>query len=114
MNKIIYALIQTVLTEALHKDLDHDQVVVNAAYVLERKIKAMPFILRNAMTILTYVFNAYGLIAAGKAFTSMSKEQRRKQFYQWKESPVGLFGDFIGFYEKMSVFIYLSLCQNKH
>ena len=105
------SIVQVLLINTLHQDISGNDPRVNTvAEVLHRKIKAMPVVLQTAMTILTHVFNWYGLALAGRLFCCQSLKQRQRQIAQWRNSPLGLCRDFIGFYEKMTVFIYFSLC----
>jgi hypothetical protein len=94
MDKIVSGLVRT----ALHRSLSvqaSDKDVDMTTKALVEKINKMPVVLKTAMTVLTYVFGLVG------------------NFNQWKKSPIGVLGSFTDFYEKMSVFIYFSLCQNK-
>ena len=72
----------------------------------------MPFILKKAMLIFICIFNGYGLFCAGKLFVQQSPIQQNRQVEQWKNSPLGLCREFIAFFEKMTVFIYYSVCPN--
>ncbi len=108
---IITSLTRALLAKTLGRDFSSDDPQpLEVANVLRHKIQAMPFILRTAMTILTHAFNGYGLVLCGKPFCRQNPQQRLRQIAQWKNGPLGLCRAFIGFYEKMTTFIYFSLC----
>ena len=113
MNKIIVALTQAVLTQAMRRDFpDDDPGLVQTARILCRKIAAMPVLLRGPMTVLVLMFDAYGIAIAGRPFNRQSLIQRRRQVEQWAQSPVSISRQFVQFFTKMGVFIYCSVCPN--
>ena len=78
--------------------------------VLNQRIRRMPILLRVAMTTAVFVFNGYGLVVSGHLFCDQSEAVQQEQIRQWRHSPVGVCREFVNFFDKMSVFIYLSLC----
>ena len=115
MDEIILAIMQGILVFSLGVKLKSDDpYLLESADVLYRKIMAMPFILRTAMVILIYVFNFLGLISAICLFKDQNVDKRLRQIQQWKKSPIRLCREFIVFFEKMTVFIYYSICPDKN
>lgn len=106
-------LVRGILVKTFGNSLSQGQLD-KVAQALCLKIKAMPPILRFAITALTVVFNAYGLVTKRKSFASQDIDGCARQMRQWQGSPLGLCREFLGFYEKMSVFIHLSLCPTKN
>lgn len=113
MNKIVFVLTHTVLAEFLRREIKDQDGLDEVAGMLCRKMGMMPFILRHGLSLLTFVFNGWGILAAGRPFVLQNSDERQRQMQQWKTSPLGPCRALIGFYEKMVVFIYLSLCQKK-
>ena len=110
MERVILPLVQTLFVQSLGRDTGDDgPAALEVSRVLRRKIGAMPVLLRAAMTLLTHGFNIYGLVVCGRLFCAQDFYQRRRQVQQWQNSPLGPCREFVGFYEKMTAFIYYSL-----
>ncbi len=111
---IIQALVQVILLTSLGLELkDEDPFLIQVSDGLYRKIMGMPSLLRWAMSGLIVVFNVYGYFVAGRLFTRQNPLQRRRQVERWRHSVLGLCRRFIIFFEKMTLFIYFSLCPSK-
>lgn len=108
MDKIILGIVQALLCPGYAEDPEHHNVT-HTAEVLYRKIMAMPFLLRMAMTILIYVFNGYGIFITGSLFEHQKIRQRQAQLRQWQDSPIGPCREAMAFFNKMTFFIYYSL-----
>ena len=69
----------------------------------------MPKYMVFAVVILTFMFDLYGILRINKRFQRQGLKEQLDQIRQWKNSRIGVFRDFIGFYEKMTMFVYFSI-----
>ena len=69
----------------------------------------MPKYIVFAIVILTFMFDLYGILKINKRFQRQDLKEQLDQIRQWKNSRIVVFQDFIGFYEKMTMFIYFSI-----
>jgi hypothetical protein len=76
------------------------------------KVKNMPRHLALAMSMVTILFDWYGVIRRGARFVSQSSESQQRQIQQWRNSPIVTLREFIQFYEKLLAFIYYSLIDS--
>ena len=119
MEKIVLSIAQAVLSQALGRAIAVDDPhMAQTGRTLYARIRRMPVIVMCPMMVLTAAFDVFGLCAAGRLFHHADAAQRSRQITQWKNSPVSLCREFVGFYEKMAAFIYFSLdkenaCLNK-
>ena len=63
---------------------------------------------------MTLGFDAWGIIRAGRPFHQQPHASRLKQVEAWRSSPIGLFRDFIRFYESLVVFGGYSMRRERH
>jgi hypothetical protein len=80
------------------------QLLDQAAEAVGRKLDGMPTHLRAGMIALTAIFDRAGT----PPFHAASPEVQRRRIANWKRLP-GPTRDFFAFYEKMSLFLYLSI-----
>jgi hypothetical protein len=64
----------------------------------------IPDYLRLPLRVLTLVFDAWGVITAGRPFHRLPLEARRRQVAAWKGSRLGFRRDLIKFFEALAVF----------
>jgi len=69
--------------------------------------KGMPDYLRLPVSLLTRLFDYWGLVSAGKRFTRQSTEQQQMQFDAWKNSRLEACRSFIRFYEGLFLLVVL-------
>ena len=110
MEKVILPL-AACLIQTEGDDVPLERSAVTAAIIRER-ILGMPILLRTAMTVLVYVFDISGLCINGCFFRGQTREKQLKQITLWQRSSIAVCRDFIQFHQKMSNFIYYSLCPN--
>ncbi len=109
---IISQLVEIILSNALGDQYAIDLASQNqTSEILFNKILLMPQYLALPMIILALIFDGYGIIFTGKRFYSQSASQRSKQYHQWKNSKLGIFRDFILFFDRLSLFVYFSLSK---
>ncbi len=109
MRGTVVFLVQGVLVETLgEKNIDLN-AFVQTGNVLCARIQRMPLLLKAPLTVLTMVFNYAGFIP----FKRKAPQARLRQIAQWRQSPLGPCRELIGFYDKMTLFIYFSLCPLK-
>ncbi len=113
MEKIVLSIAQAVLSQVLGRVIPMDDPhMAKVGRILYGRIRRMPLIVMFPMMVLTAVFDGFGLCMSGRLFHCSDAVQQARQITQWKNSSVSLGREFIGFYEKMSVFIYFSLDKN--
>lgn len=76
-------------------------------------IENMPRHFKYAFKILIFVFEWYGFFIHGSKFSNASQEVQINQIKSWRHSKVGLFRDFIKFFDQMIPFIILSIPKIK-
>ncbi len=109
MDKIILGIVQALLCQQYAQD-EQFYGVTHTAEVLYRKIMAMPLLLRTLMTAFIYVFNVFGVFVGGGLFENLNLQQRQAQLRQWQHSPIGPCREGMAFFNKMTFFLYFSLC----
>ena len=77
--------------------------------ILQKKISGMSKFMKMGIVALTVLFDWYGILKSSKRFHNQSLKEQHKQIKQWKQSPIVLFRNFMGFYHKMALFIYYSI-----
>lgn len=113
MDNIVLSIVSTILYPEYAKDPAHFQVT-HTAEVLYRKIKAMPLLLRIAMMMAVHVFNFSGIFVSACFFEHQDLITRQKQIKIWQDSKIGVCNDVVAFFNKMTLFIYFSICQKRN
>ena len=114
MHPTIAALIETILADTFDRNFSQaDPSILGIARALHSKITAMPFVLKSAMIVLTYIFNWCGFFSSGRFFSAQDLKERRDQITKWRRSTLPICREFISFYEKMTLFIYYSYVPAK-
>ena len=110
VDPVIASLVYSLISGALGSENAKDELCVSQTVgIMNKKIESMPKYMTIAIVILTVMFDWYGVLRTNKRFHRQCLTERHGQIQQWKNSKIGICRDFIGFYEKMTMFVYYSL-----
>jgi hypothetical protein len=109
LNPVIASLVETVLVDDLDGPTPVEQEYLDqTSRVLLHRMVNMPRHLAAGMMMLTVAFDLSAVPAHGARFRALGVQHRGEHLGRWKAAPVGVFRDFVDFYEKMGVFVYYS------
>jgi len=111
ISSITYSLVSILLGD---EEIENPHILNQAVHIIYQKILMMPTYLMIPMMILTIAFDWYGFITTGRRFHSQLPLARQNQITRWKNSRLGVFQDFIQFYETLTFFIYYSNKSKLH
>ena len=109
VNPIISSLVYAIIIVALGDMNRREKLgIFKTILILQKKISSMSKFMKMGIVALTVLFDWYGILKNNKRFHKQSLKEQHKQIRQWKNSPINLFRNFMGFYHKMALFIYYS------
>jgi hypothetical protein len=76
---------------------------------LLQKINKMPFLMKTALCILTYLFNCFGMFFGGHFFHRLDEQNQRRMVLAIEQGHFRPFKELLKFYQKMSLFIFYSI-----
>ena len=103
----VESVVRTVLLSSVGGELDPKALSTTVQVMLTRLDSAPKFI-GTPMKGATLFLDLFGVGVALRPFKLQSDAQRAKTLRVWGEMPVSFFKDFLDFYGKMAVFVYLS------
>ena len=104
---VVDGLTRTVIADQLgREDVAGLDFVDETAAELLKKLTGMPAYLSLAMLGTTVAFDQSARVRGGRRFRSLDHAERMAWLDLWRAAPVGVFRDFVAFYEKMGVFVY--------
>jgi len=110
VNPVILSLVYSIIAVALGNVNAKDKLGMHQTVsILQKKINAMSKFMRMGIVALTVLFDWSGVLNSNKRFHNQCFRDRYKQIQQWKNSPIALCRNFMGFYHKMTLFIYYSV-----
>ena len=108
----VRGIVDAVVGEAIGSSgkIDEEVARITTARMIER-LSLMPRFLGVPMGSVAVVFDAVGIAFAGKRFRNQNAHDRRRQMEIWRKIPIGVFGDFLDFWQTMGVFVYFSTLE---
>jgi len=104
---VVDGLARTVIADQLGRsDVAGVDFVDETSAALLKKLTHMPAYLGIAMLGTTVAFDQSARVRGGRKFRALDHEARMAWLNVWRGAPVGVFRDFVAFYEKMGVFVY--------
>lgn len=89
------------------------QILKTTTDRMMERLGLMPTFLGVPMAGATVVFDAMGILYAGRPFRSQPTPSRHKQMESWRNAPIGFLRNYLDFWEKMGVFVYFSTLEEK-
>jgi hypothetical protein len=111
INSIVTQLAKHLVPE-MQNHKQASALLIETSKRMTGKVNNMPRHLSLAMSLLTILFDWYGVIRRGARFVSQSSESQQRQIQQWRNSRITILREFVQFYEKLLAFIYYSLIDS--
>ena len=111
INSIVTQLAKHLVPE-MQNHQQASALLIETSKRMTGKVNNMPRHLSLAMSLLTILFDWYGVIRRGARFVSQSSESQQRQIQQWRNSRITILREFVQFYEKLLAFIYYSLIDS--
>ena len=113
-NSFIEPAISSLVSSLISVNLNIDESqykehIIQTISIMKKKILNMPKYIAFGVLILTLYFDWYGVLRNKKRFHRQNLKQQLCQIRCWKNSKIRVFRDFVGFYEKMTMFVYYSI-----
>jgi hypothetical protein len=96
------------------ENLEAGAVVDRVATIMVSRVAAMPWLMAWGIVGLTLFFELGVLGRRLCRFSSLSEELRARHVQSWRGSKVGLFRDWVEFYERMLSFLWYSEPEPRH
>ncbi len=111
---VVRALTAAVIAEQLgREELCGAACVDETAEVLLGKLTAMPTYLGLGMLAAALVFDEGARARGGRRFRDLDHRGRAAWLARWRAAPVGALRDFVAFFDKLGVFVYYALLEER-
>jgi hypothetical protein len=109
MDKIVKSIVRVLLLQALSPFAINEKLAEETGFLLNRKIKRMPSLIRLSIYTSTFIFDCLGVFHGGCRFSGQNIEKQQKMIGAAEHYGGGPLKQFLKFYQKLSLYIYYSL-----
>ena len=113
LEPIVSAIAEAVISGELGGAAADPADVAHVTENLLFKVANLPSYLRHGFVAVTHVFDKAAIAAGGRSFRRQSPADRLAFMGQWRNLPSGFAGNFLDLYEKMGIFIYYTLVEER-